>query len=125
MKKTSFSIKGFCFSIFCLLLVSLFSVSVNAAKFTTNVNIKGEIQKTTIWDGVYMERAYIQSPRAGALPVDEVVYDWDMVNITASKSSDVKVVTWGLEVQNGYKAATTVDIAKNYLLTEEDLNMKE
>lgn len=116
MKKTSFSIKGFCLSILCLLLVSVFSVQINAAKFTTNVNIVGDIQTTNIWEGVTMDRAYIQSPRAGALPVDNAVYDWDMVNITASKDSDVEVVTWGLEVQNGYKAATTVDIAKNYEL---------
>ena len=102
---------------FVLTLLFSFCVNINAGNYTTNVDLVGDIQTSTLWDGVTLDRMHIKSKRVGATAPTDVVYDWDTVAITAEKNPAVRIVTWGIDSNMSgasYKAGTTMNIAKDY-----------
>ena len=115
------------FSVILVLLLTLifsFGVkSVDAAgtetKLTTHVNATTNVEKSELWQGIELERAAIQSLRLGSIiSTDEaLVYNWDYNMIKASNTPAIKIASWGMPTQNGYKQGTTAQIAKNYEAT--------
>ena len=98
-----------------LFLVCTLTFKINSANVTDNVTLVGEKQYESLWDGVELERMHVQSKLHG-VPTNGNTYNWDAVSITAQNNPAIRIVTWGLTSANGvgYKAGTTMDIAKNY-----------
>ena len=113
-------------SVVLVLLLTLafsFGVSANAAgkttKLTSHVTATSDLQTAELWQGINLERAAIQSLRLGSIAsTDEtLVYDWDYNMVMAANTSAIKIASWGMPTQNGYKQGTTAQIAKNYEAT--------
>ena len=98
-----------------LFLVCTLTFKINSANVTDSVTLVGDIKTERLWDGIDMERMHVQSKLHG-VPTNGNTYNWDAVAITAENNPAIRIVTWGLTAADGvgYKAGTTMDIAKNY-----------
>ena len=98
-----------------LFLVCTLTLKINSANVTDNVSLVGQKCYENLWEGVELERMHVQSKLHG-VPTNGNTYDWDAVSITAQNNPAIRIVTWGLTSSDGvgYKAGTTMDIAKNY-----------
>ncbi len=98
-----------------LFLVCTLTFKINSANVTDSVALVGDIKTERLWDGIDMERMHVQSKLHG-VPTNGNSYDWDAVAISAENNPAIRIVTWGLTAADGvgYKAGTTMDIAKNY-----------
>ena len=98
-----------------LFLVCTLTFKINSANLTENVTLVGNKKTEKLWDGINLERMHVQSKLHG-VPTNGNTYDWDAVSITAENNPAIRIVTWGLTAADGvgYKAGTTMDIAKNY-----------
>ena len=101
-----------------LFLVVTLTLNIHAANITDNVTQVGSAQRENLWGGVTLDRMHVQSKLHG-VPTNGNTYDWDAVAITAENNPAIKIVTWGLKSSDGvgYKAGTTLEIAKNYEAT--------
>ena len=113
--KKSFVFKKLITLVLGLFLVCTLTFKINSANLTENVTLVGNKKTEKLWDGINLERMHVQSKLHG-VPTNGNTYDWDAVSITAENNPAIRIVTWGLTAADGvgYKAGTTMDIAKNY-----------
>ena len=113
--KKSLIFKKMAAVVLALFLVCTLTFKINSANVTDSVTLVGDIKREKLWDGIDLEKMYVQSKLHG-VPTNGNTYDWDAVSITAENNPAIRIVTWGLTAANGvgYKAGTTMDIAKNY-----------